>query len=67
MAIPLSDQWDPIDILAYLFPECDRLGIVIPPDMPLDTPEHQRAACYLLRSAITARYNGRRHWLDGLR
>ena len=55
---------DPVDLLAKLFPECEELGIVIPPDMPLDTPEHKRAACWLLMDAVSARKAGRRHWLD---
>lgn len=48
-----------MDILAALFRKCARLGIEIPPDMPLGTPAHQRAAVhYLCSLVIMARLPG---------
>lgn len=41
---------DAIDTLARLFPLCEKLGITIPEDMPLDTEEHlDCAVAYLSR------------------
>lgn len=45
-----------MDILVALFRKCARMGIEVPADMALDTPERQRfAACLLGGLIIMAR------------
>lgn len=41
-----------VDRLAPLFARCAELGIAVPEEMPLDTPEHQRAAVVYLGRLI---------------
>lgn len=41
-----------MDILVAMFRKCARMGIEIPSSMPLDTPQHQRAAAHYLGHLI---------------
>jgi hypothetical protein len=51
-----------MDRLTTLFGTCQEMGIKIPDDMPLDTPEHQRAAMMYLGNLIGAARGGGRTW-----
>lgn len=50
---PIEVDPTALDILARRFLECRALGIAISGELPLGTPEHQRAACVLLGRAIS--------------
>lgn len=47
-----------INLLVILFRRCAEAGLVIPEEMPLDTPVHQRAACLYLGHVLHVYYRG---------